>query len=215
MSVLAGLKAVLFDFDGTLIDSYPAITASVNHVRALHGLAPLSVVEVTPHVGRGPGHLLEETVGRGDPDANAAAYRAHHPTVMGPLTRLLPGAAETLAGLKQRGLKTGLCTNKPVAFTRELVRTLGIADSLDVILGPEDIGRYKPAPDILLAALHRLGVEPGQALYVGDMVVDIQTARAAHVAVWVVATGSETVEALDQAGPDRRLGNLSEILTLL
>jgi phosphoglycolate phosphatase len=206
---------VLFDFDGTLIDSYPAITASVNHVRSLHGLPPLSVAEVTPHVGRGPGHLLAHTVGVGDPSANAAAYREHHPTVMRPLTHLLPGAAETLAGLKQRGLRTGICSNKPVAFTRELVRYLGVADWLDVVLGPEDAGHPKPAPDILLVALHRLNVEPSQALYVGDMVVDIRTARSAGVAVWVVATGSETAEALDEAAPDRRLTSLAEILTLL
>ena len=90
------MKALLFDLDGTLIDSYPAITASVNHVRSLHGLPPLSVAEVVPHVGYGPGHLLTHTVGVGDPQANSAAYRAHHPTVMVPLTRLLPGAAETL-----------------------------------------------------------------------------------------------------------------------
>ncbi len=208
-------RAVLFDLDGTLIDSYPAITASVNHVRSLHGLGPLTVAEVTPHVGRGPGHLLEHTVGRGDPAANAAAYRAHHPGVMGPLTRLLPGAAEVLAGLKQRGLKTGICSNKPVDFTRELVRLLGVADFLDVVLGPEDAGRHKPAPDILLAAMRRLDVEPGQTLYVGDMVVDIQTARAAGVTVWVVATGSETAQDLDQAQPDRRLRDLLEVLRLL
>ena len=215
MTVLTGVKAVLFDLDGTLIDSYPAITASVNHVRSLHGLGPLSVAEVTPHVGRGPGYLLAQTVGRGDPAANAASYRYHHPTVMGPLTRLLPGAAETLAGLKQRGLQTGVCSNKPVAFTRELVRLLGVADSLDLLLGPEDAGRPKPAPDILLLALRRLALEADQALYVGDMVVDIQTARAAGVAVWVIATGSETSLALDRAAPDRHLRSLPEILALV
>jgi len=216
MSLLPGVKAVLFDLDGTLIDSYPAITASVNHVRSLHRLRPLSVAEVIPHVGRGPTHLLEGTVGRGDPADNAAAYRAHHPTVMNTsLTQLLPGAAQTLAGLKAHGLKVGICSNKPVAFTRELVRFLGIADSLDLVLGPEDVGRHKPAPDMLLQAMDRLGVSPDQTLYVGDMVVDIQTARSARVRVWVVPTGSETPEALDLAGPDRRLRNLQEVLEVL
>src|SRR5262245_33117347 len=113
MSLLPGVKAVLFDFDGTLIDSYPAITASVNHVRSLHGLGPLSVAEVIPHVGKGPTHLLNETVGRGDPTDNTAAYRAHHVTVMNTaLTQLMPGAAETLVGLKAHGMKVGVCSNK-------------------------------------------------------------------------------------------------------
>jgi phosphoglycolate phosphatase len=212
----AATKAVLFDFDGTLIDSYPAITASVNHVRSLRGLPPLTVDEVTPHVGRGPAHLLTETVGVGDSAANVEAYRAHHPTVMGRLTRLLPGAAEVLQGLKRRGVATGICSNKPAAFTRELVVTLGIAAWLDLLLGPEDVGRrHKPAPDMLIVAMQRLAVQAEQTVYVGDMGVDVQTARGAGVRAWVVPTGSDTPQALDAAGPDRRLNDLAEILALL
>ncbi len=208
-------QAVLFDFDGTLIDSYPAITASVNHVRALHGLAPLSVAEVRRHVGRGPDYLLSHTVGRGDPAANLSAYRAHHPTVLREGTRLLPGARETLATLHARGLRLAVCSNKPVAFTGELVAHLGIAAFLDAVLGPEDVALHKPAPDMLLAALSRLGVAPAEALYVGDMTVDIEAARAAGLRVWVVATGSDTPEALDRAGPDRRLDRLEDLPRLL
>src|ERR1700722_1871616 len=104
--------AVLFDMDGTLIDSYPAITASVNHIRAGYGLPTLSIAEVTRHVGRGPGYLLEKTVGQGDPAANAAAYREHHPTVLREGTRLLPGAREALFALKKSGRKLGICSNK-------------------------------------------------------------------------------------------------------
>src|SRR4051812_14025728 len=96
-------RAVLFDLDGTLVDSYPAITASVNHVRALHALAPLAVAEVKRHVGRGPAYLIEHTVGVGDTEANVAAYKAHHPSVLRAGTRLLPGASETLRALHQRG----------------------------------------------------------------------------------------------------------------
>ena len=120
-----------------------------------------------------------------------------------------------LRGLKGRGFHTGICSNKPVAFTQKLVVTLGIAAWLDVLLGPEDVGRHKPAPDMLLAAMKRLNVEAAQTLYVGDMTVDVQTARAAGVRVWVVPTGSDSVETLDGAKPDRRLRGLGEILDLL
>lgn len=207
----AGLRAVLFDLDGTLVDSYPAIAASVNHVRALHGLPPLSVAEVTRHVGHGPVHLLQHTVGVGDVHANADAYRAHHPSVLRTGTTLLPGAAAALAALYARGLKLGVCSNKPVDFTRALVAYLGLAGWLDLVLGPEDVGRHKPAPDMLLLALERLGVRPEEALYVGDMTVDVQTARAAGVAVWVVPTGSDPSDVLDRANPDRRLADLAEL----
>lgn len=207
--------AVLFDLDGTLIDGYPAITASVNHVRALHGLPPLSVAEVTRHVGRGPTYLIEHTVGRGDPQANLAAYREHHPSVLREGTSLLPGAAETLTLLQARGIRLGICSNKPIAFTRQLLDWLGIAGRFTIVLGPEDAGRHKPAPDILLTAMNRLGLAADQLLYVGDMTVDIETARAAGVRVWVVPTGSDTVEALDGANPDRRLRDLAELAELL
>ncbi len=209
------VRAVLFDFDGTLGDSYPAITASVNHVRAMHGLPPLPEAEVRRHVGRAPPYLLEHTVPAGDVNTNFAAYRAHHPSVLHGGTRLLPGAADALRALHGRGLKLGVCSNKPVAFTRELLSYLGVAPYLDVVLGPEDVARPKPAPDMLLAALPRLGVAAGEALYVGDMTVDVETARAAGVRVWIVPTGSDTPEAIAAAHPDRTLHELSELPALL
>jgi 2-phosphoglycolate phosphatase len=208
-------QAVLFDFDGTLGDSYPAITASVNHVRARYGLEPLSEPEVRRHVGRGPNYLLEHTVPQGSVPANVAAYRAHHPSVLRSGTRLLPGAADTLQTLHERGLLLGVCSNKPVAFTRELLDYLQVAPYLDLVLGPEDVPRPKPAPDMLRAALARLNVLPAQTLYVGDMTVDIQTARGAGVWVWVVPTGSDDLETLKEARPDRLLRDLEDLINIL
>ena len=203
--------AVLFDLDGTLIDSFPAIAASVNYVRSLHGLPPLSVEEVTRKVGRGATALMRDTVGVGDPEANAEAYRVHHPTVIQSGTRWLPGAPEMLQALHTRGIKLGICSNKPVAFTRIILAGTAFAPLFDVVLGPEDAGKHKPAPDILLCAMARLCVTPEETLYVGDMTIDIETARAAGVRVWVVPTGSDTVAALDAAKPDRRLRDLHEL----
>jgi phosphoglycolate phosphatase len=203
-------QAVLFDFDGTLADSYPAITASVNHVRGLYGLAPLTEAEVRPHVGRGPAALLAATVGHGGP-ADVAAYKAHHPLVLRTGTRLMPGAAEAVRSLHGHGLRLGVCSNKPVAFTRELLDYLGIADYFAVVLGPEDVAHPKPAPDMLKVALSRLGVTAAAVLYVGDMVVDIDCARGAGLVVWVVPTGSDDVAALERGRPDRLLRDLSEL----
>jgi phosphoglycolate phosphatase len=212
---LSPFIAVLFDFDGTLGDSYPAIAASVNQVRGLHRLGPLSVDEVRRHVGRGVEYLLAHTVPGGDAAADAAAYRAHHPSVLRGGTRLMPGAAEALEALHGRGLRLGVCSNKPVAFTRELVGWLGVARWLDVVVGPEDVARPKPAPDMLLAALDRLHLTPKEALYIGDMVVDVQTARAAGVTVWIVPTGSDDPETVARAAPDRLLPSLREVAAAL
>ncbi len=208
---LRDVRAVLFDFDGTLADSYAAITASVNYVRSLYQMPPLSIEEVHKYVGRGAADLLHRTVGQGDPQANADAYKAHHPTVMLQGTHLLPGAEAALRFLKQRGIKLGVCSNKPIEFTRDLLTYLGIRTLLDVVLGPEEVAHPKPAPDMVLEALARLHVAANEARYIGDMTIDIQTGRSAGVAVWVVTTGSDTEETLRAARPDRLMHSLAEI----
>jgi 2-phosphoglycolate phosphatase len=208
------LRAIIFDFDGTLIDSYPAITASVNHVRAAHNLPPLREPEVRRCVGRGPAYLLEHTVPGADLDKDAALYRAHHPSVLRSGTRLLPGVAETLGALKKSGLHLAVCSNKPRDFTRQLLDYLNLASTIEVVIGPEDAARIKPAPDMLLAALKQLHVAPTEALYVGDMVVDIQTARAAGVTVWVIPTGSDERSVLEAANPDCVLQDFRKLESL-
>ncbi len=208
-------RAVLFDFDGTLADSYAGITATVNHVRAAHGLPPMAVDEVRRYVGHGPAHLLKHTVPGADPVQDTARYRAHHPTVMREGTRLLPGAAEALRALKERGLRLALCSNKPRVFTADLLDYLGLGSTFDAVLGPEDVPRPKPAPDMLRAALGKLHVAAAEAVYIGDMAIDVQTARGAGVRVWVVATGSDEPATLEAAGPDRLLGSLAEVPELI
>jgi phosphoglycolate phosphatase len=128
---------------------------------------------------------------------------------------LLPGAAAALAALHRAGLRLAVCSNKPVAFTRQLLDYFGLAPFLEMVVGPEDVPRPKPAPDMLQLVLRRLGVAPAEALYVGDMTVDIATARAAGVTVWVVPTGSEERAALAAARPDRLLRDLNELAALL
>jgi HAD superfamily hydrolase (TIGR01509 family) len=154
-------------------------------------------------------------VGSGDAEADVAAYRAHHPSVMREGTRLFPGVETALRTAKQAGLLLGVCSNKPVAFTRALLAYFNVAALFDAVLGPEDVPRPKPAPDMLLAALARLNVSASEALYIGDMVVDIETARAAGVVVWSVATGSDRADVLEKARPDRLLHSLTELPALL
>lgn len=207
--------AVVFDFDGTLADSYAAIAASVNHVRGLRNLAALSIDEVKRHVGRGAEYLLEHTVPGGNVAEDLARYRAHHPGVMRSLTQLLPGAVDLITALHQRGKKIGLCSNKPRLFSEQILQHFDLARFFAAVLGPDDVPRPKPAPDMLLKAIECLGVSGARTLYIGDMVVDIETARSAGVRVWAVATGSEDRPALEAAKPDRLLTDLREIVAEL
>lgn len=215
MQNLDAIRAVFFDFDGTLIDSYPAIAASVNYLRSQHNLSPLQVDEVRRFVGHGPIYLLEHTVPGGDPEKCLKLYREHHPAVMFSGTELLPGAEELLALLQDAGKKVGLCSNKPRVFSEELLAHFHWRDKFDVVLGPEDVAHVKPAPDMLIEGMRRLQIEAVEALYIGDMSVDIQTARGAGVNVWVVPTGSETEQMLQSAQPDRLLHDLYDVVSLL
>jgi phosphoglycolate phosphatase len=208
-------RAVLFDFDGTLADSFPAITASTNHVRTSYGLPPVPEAVVREYVGLGLPNLMEALV-PGAPTADAVArYRAHHSSVMLAGTRLMPGVAETLAGLFRRGVKMAVCSNKAVHFTKQLVRELGLAEMFDAVLGPEDVGRPKPDPAMLLEAVRRLGVPKDETVYVGDMAVDVHTAKAAGIAVWLVPGGASGRESPTAAGPDRVLTGIAEMLELI
>lgn len=204
--------AVLFDLDGTLIDSYAAITASVNHVRSVHHLTPLSIDEVRQLVGHGLEQLMADVIPDGNPVADAQSYRIHHPTVMLSLTHLLPGVADCLEALRAHGIKMAVCSNKPSQFSTQLLAGLGIAKYFDATLGPEDAGIPKPHPAMILLALKRLGVSNGNALYIGDMEVDVKTAKAAKVAIWVVLTGSDKLEKIEQSNPDRIMRDMNEVL---
>ena len=204
--------AYVFDFDGTLADSFTAITSTINYVRGLRGYPPLALADVKCHVGLGAENLLEQTVPGTEIAVDLPRYREHHPTVMYDQTWLLPGAMETLTTLKSRGRKVALCSNKPRLFSEKLLVRLDIAGCFDAVLGPEDVPHPKPAPDMLLAAVRRLEMAANRVLYVGDMTVDIKAARAAGLTVWTVPTGSDTAEALVAAKPDRLLRELREVL---
>lgn len=205
------LRAVIFDFDGTIADSFEAITCSVNYVRAELGLPPLPLDEVRRHVGRGALHLLEQTVPGIAPESALERYRRHHEQIMRPMTRLMPGAADAIAQLHSAGLQLAVCSNKPVHFTRQLLQHFLPPDHIRIVLGPEDVPRPKPAPDMVCEALRRLQVTPAQAVYVGDMDVDIQTARQAGVRVLVVATGAQSADYLARCQPDGLLASLAEL----
>jgi 2-phosphoglycolate phosphatase len=183
--------AALFDFDGTLADSFAAITASTNHVRQSYGLPPLPEGEVRGYVGFGLDNLMETLVPTAPVEEAVARYREHHQRTMLSGTKLMPGVAETIPELARRGFRMGVCSNKRVEFTRQLVQALGLAPYFAAVLGPDDVGdRAKPDPAMLLEGLTRLGVSRESAVYVGDMAVDVHTAKAAGVVVYLVLGGA-------------------------
>jgi phosphoglycolate phosphatase len=209
-------RAALFDFDGTLADSFAAITASTNHVRARYGLPPLPEVEVRVHVGYGLPDLMKNLVPVAPLNDAVAYYREHHQDAMLTMTRLMPGVANTLPELARRGFRMAVCSNKRVEFTRRLVERLGLGAYFTAVLGPEDVGdRPKPDPAMLLEGLTRVSAPASETVYVGDMAIDVHTARAAGIPVWLVLGGAAGHEDATASKPDRVLSSFADMLELL
>ncbi|CAN5132663.1 phosphoglycolate phosphatase [soil metagenome] len=209
------IRAVMFDFDGTLADSFGAITASTNHVRGRFDLPPLTEAEVKHFVGFGLNNLLDRLVPGVDPAKAMALYRDHHPTVMLTETRLFPGVRVTLTALQARGIGMAVCSNKSVHFTKQLVEGMGLSPFFAAVLGPEDVSAPKPDPAMLLEGAKRLKVSTEVCAYVGDMIVDVETAKAAGIPVWIVPFGVLDRDGMAGAKPDRMLTTFEEILTLV
>ena len=183
----APLRAVIFDLDGTLIDSAPDIHAAGNAVLKDEGLAPVTLDQARGFIGAGAqiyiARLITAQAGplpdaaRADLTARMLANLLHRYETAFSLTRLYPGVAETLAALRDMGLTLGLCTNKPEAPTRAVLRHFGMQDLFATIIGGDTLPVRKPDPAPLHRAMADLGVTT--CLYVGDSEVDAQTAVAA------------------------------------
>ena len=208
-------RAALFDFDGTLADSFDAIIASVNFVRGTFQLPALPGEVIRKYIGHGLLLLMHDLCPNCPLDEAVARYREHHARTMEAGTRLFPGVLSTLTELTRRGYKLAVCSNKAVGFTRELVRMLKVGHLFPEVLGPEDVqDRPKPDPAMLIEACRRLGVAPLDAVYVGDMSVDIAAGHAAGLPVWLVHVGL-VGDGTIVGTPEKVLANFAEMLEYL
>ncbi len=175
--------AVIFDLDGTLIDSAPDIHAVANAVLALHGFAPLPVAQVRGFVGRGVPHLVHCLIAASDADPEGplhaqmvAEFVARYSDAVA-LTTLYPGVRGALEALAAAGHPLGLCTNKPVAPTLAVLRHFGLEALFGAVVGGDSLAVRKPDPAPLHQAHFLLG--RGPVLYVGDSEIDAETAERA------------------------------------
>jgi phosphoglycolate phosphatase len=186
-------KAVLFDLDGTLVDTAPDLGRAANEVRAEAGLAPLPVADYRPVASAGARGLLKVAFGI-DPDHATFAPRrerflAHYRAGLSRESRLFPGIDAALAAFERARVPWGIVTNKPQWLTEPLLADLGLAARSAVSLGAMDGLKPKPAPDALLRACAALGLAAADCVYVGDDQRDVAAARAAGMPVLAAAWG--------------------------
>jgi phosphoglycolate phosphatase len=194
------VRAIVFDLDGTLIDSYGPIATSLNHARARFALPPLAVEVVRSHVGRGLETLIAEQVGADRVSAGVRLFRERYAEVFAGGTFALPGVPETLPVLRSNGFRMAVASNKPARFSVAILERLELLECFRCVLGPDLVGSPKPDPGMLRGCMDRMAVRSEETVYVGDMVLDVETAACAGVSVLLVPGGSSSPEELERTG---------------
>jgi len=191
------LRATLIDLDGTLLDTAPDLAFAANRARAAFGLAELPVARVALFVGKGTDRLVQRALtddldgqlDAGDFSRAKAVFEEHYRAVNGTRSQVFPGVAEALALLRAAGLSLACVTNKPREFTLPLLERSGLLSRLDAAVCGDEVARRKPHPDLIVAACTRLGVEPADAILIGDSANDAQAAHAGGSRSVLVETG--------------------------
>lgn len=220
MQKFAGIQAVLFDLDGTLVDSAPDLAGAADAMRLKRGLPSLDYAKYRPLCGSGARGMLQVAFGMGPDHADYEAMRdeffANYEACMLDNTYAFEGVAALIAALQARGMLWGVVTNKSERFALPLTGAMPLFGSAGVIVGGDTTPFSKPHPEPLLEAARRLGVVPGRCLYVGDDERDIVAGKAAGMGT-VAATYGYLGSASDVADwrADAQINSPFELLQLL
>ena len=180
------LPNVIFDLDGTLVDSVGDLHAAVARTLADEGAEPLPLEQIRSFIGNGIPVLIDRVMeARGepaDPGRHAellARFMEHYSAASTTLTTVFPGVREALQELVSAGSRLGVCTNKHAGLSRDILEGLELDSAFDAVVGGDSLPQRKPHPAPLLAAVQALG--GGPAVYVGDSEVDAETSVAARL----------------------------------
>lgn len=213
-------QLVMFDLDGTLIDSIPDLVDAVEYALVDMDMPKPGEALARTWVGNGAANLMKRALrfaGLNEPEVEQRLDEAlglffeHYRRCSTVRTTLYPGTLETLEVLHQRKVTMAIITNKPRQFVAPILEHFGIAQYFVFTLGGDDLPTKKPSPEPLLNCMQELGFTPEQSLMVGDSRNDIQAARAADVAVVAVNYGYNHGDPIENENPDRVIASLTEI----
>jgi phosphoglycolate phosphatase len=214
---MAGAPLIVFDLDGTLVDTAPDLVATLNLMLVREHLPPVSFEIGRKMVGGGARVMLERGLAAEGVAVPAAKldqmerdFIAHYAAHIADTSRPFPDVEVVLDRLSQRGCQLAVCTNKLEWLSLRLLEALGLVGRFSAICGPDTFGIAKPRPEILHRTIDRAGAQIESALMVGDSITDIATARAAAVPVIAVDFGySETP--VSDLSPDRVVSRFADL----
>lgn len=220
----APLKLVMFDLDGTLIETGVEITNAVNDTLTELGHVPVSLTQVTGWIGAGATELLitalAHSTGTGHDQVRVSEQLApakklleqHYSRRSGTGSSLYPKVREVLTALRKQGVKLAIVTNKDMRYTEIVLEAHALTDMVDLVIGGDTMPAKKPDPAGILHCLQHFGVAPDQALFVGDSSIDAATARNAGVPVWLLPYGYNMNQDVRNCAPDRVIDDISALL---
>ena len=214
------ISTILFDLDGTLVDTAPDLGYALNLQLQHHGKSPLSDATIRPFASHGSRGLIGLGFGITPNDANFLALRDEYltlyDTVFTRSPKLLVGIAELLQVIEDKGLKWGIVTNKPRRFTLRLIESMGLHKRAACIVSGDDAPQPKPSPATLRLASEQIGVKSEQCMYVGDAERDIQAGKAAGMKTVVALFGYiDVTDKPHEWGADALIQTPNELLDFI
>lgn len=206
-------RLIIYDLDGTLVDTREDIARAANHMLTAFNVPCLDRPTIESFVGKGLHHLIKSCLKTEDAkqiEKGSRVYREYYAKHMLDHTALYPGAREVLEYFKER--LQAVITNKPNPYSRQILEALGVAGYfVEIVAGDTDYPK-KPDPTAVLSIMKREKVEADETLFVGDSLIDIETGRNAGIETIVISHGFESEEALQSANPAGLVSGFRELL---
>lgn len=219
--IFSDIHVVLFDLDGTLVDTAPDLAAGVDHMLEAMGLAPVGEARVRTWIGHGVNHLVKRALAATTGselerfERGLQLFLDYYADHVSDRTLPYPGVVEALEALVERGLRLGVVTNKPARFTEPLLESLSLRKAFHAVVSGDAVTEKKPAAEPLLQAVRLCGGDTHNSIMVGDSMTDVEAARRAGLGVVGVPYGYNHGDAEFWTAPDVMIQSLGELPALL